>query len=596
MVRQVYSCRPKLLILGSYYEFMRDCRHFILIPLAALLAVLPLIVQGTSCGHDFGFHLRNWLEVCTQWKQGALFPAWEFTAAWNSGEPRFIFYPPLSWIIGAALGLFLPWIAVPAAFIWLALTASGFTMYRLTREWTTSSNALIAACFYMVHPYMLFTFYERAAYAELLAAAWIPLLLLGILRPRLSISGIAIPVCLLWLSNDPTAVMGCYSCALLGVIRVVSSCRRTQGRRDCVEKATKISTGIILGIGLAAFYVLPATIEQRWVRIIMPFISGVRYQDNFAFGHIGSASHVAILRTASLCGITLLILCAVFGALSLLVARHDSGTTHSESDGRHHSILSALILLTCVVAFLLTAPSAFLWRNVPELKYLQFPWRFCTILGAATAALLAFAMRRTRLHAAVGAATALALTLALTLGGNHFFRQPCYPAFAVSGIVHDFYHGGRYDPTDEYTPVGADPLALDRANPLFWIATHPTDPAPQTGAGYSIALAQRLHFNLSSPIQGFVVLSLRDYPAWRITINGVPVSAGPHRRDGLIALPINSGVSRIDIAYARTPDQTVGWMISALSGALLLFSWVSVWSSNFTRLLIWWKRERTTTH
>ncbi len=558
---------------------MRDRRHFVLIPLAALLAVLPLIVRGASCGHDFGFHLCNWLEVSSQWKQGVLFPHWEFTAAWDSGEPRFIFYPPLSWIIGAALGLFLPWIAVPTVFIWLALTASGFTMHRLTREWATSSNAFIAACFYMVHPYMLFTFYERAAYAELLAAAWIPLLLLGILQPRLTISGIAVPICLLWLSNAPAAVIGCYSFALLGVIRVVSTYRGSQRIPACCEDAAKISAGTILGIGLAAFYILPAALEQHWVQINMPFLKGVRYQDNFAFGHIGNASHDAILRTASLCGIILLVLSGVFAAISHHVGKHDTERVPSENEARNRTTLGALALLTCVVAFLLTAPSAFLWKHVPELKHLQFPWRFCTILGATTAALSALAIRRTKLHPAVAAATALALTLAFSLGGDRFFRQPCYPASAVPGIVHDFYHGGRYDPTDEYTPVGADPFALDHANPTLWIAVHPTDPAPQTGAGYSVALADRLHFNVSSPISGFVVLSLRDYPAWRITVNGGPVGARPHREDGLIALPINSGVSRVDIAYARTLDQTAGWMSSALSGALLLF--------------IWWKRERT---
>jgi hypothetical protein len=547
--------------------------------MAALLAVLPLIVGGASCGHDFGFHLRNWLEVSSQWKQGILFPHWEFTAAWDSGEPRFIFYPPLSWIIGAALRLFLPWIAVPTVFVWLALTASGFTMYRLSREWTTPSNALIAACFYMVHPYMLFTFYERAAYAELLAAAWIPLLLLSILRPRLTISGIAIPVCLLWLSNDPAAVIGCYSLALLGVIRVFSFYRGAQCPMACFKEAAKILAGTILGIELAAFYILPTVIEQHWVQIDMPFVRGVRYQDNFAFGHLGDASHDAILRTASLCGIALLVLSGTFAAIAFHFGEHDNERDSSENDARNRVILGALALLTCVVTFLLTAPSAFLWKHVPELKYLQFPWRFCTILGATTAALLALAIRRIRLHPAVAAAAALALTLAFTLGGDYFFRQPCYPAFAVPGIVHDFYHGGRYDPTDEYTPMGADPSALDHANPMFWIAVHPTDPAPQMSASYSITLADRLHFNVSSPVSGFVVLSLRDYPAWRITVNGSPVGAWQHRKDGLIALPINSGVSKVDIAYAPTPGQTTGWLISALSGALLLF--------------IWWKRERT---
>jgi len=558
---------------------MRGRRHFVLIPLAALLAVLPLIVRGISCGHDIEFHLRNWLEVSSQWKQGVLFPHWDFTAAWNSGEPRFVFYPPLSWIIGAALRLFLPWIAVPTVFIWLALTASGFTMHRLTREWTTPSNALIAACFYMVHPYMLFTVYERAAYAELLAAAWIPLLLLGILRPRLTISGIAIPICLLWLSNNPAAVMGCYSFALLGVIRVISSVCGGRDPLACFKEAAKISAGPILGIGLAAFYILPATIEQHWVQINMPFMRGVRYQDNFAFGHIGDAFHDTILRAASLCGISLFVLSGVFAVISLRAGKPDNERAALEKEPRNRAILGALALLACVVSFLLTAPSAFLWAHMPELKYLQFPWRFCTILGATTASLLAFAIRRTRLHPAVAAATALALTLGFTLGGDYFFRQPFSPAFSVRGIMHDFYQGVPYDPTDEYTPVGADPLALDHANPVLWIAVHPTDPAPQTGASYSIDLERRLHFSVSSAIPAFAVLSLRDYPAWRIAVNGSSVGARPHRKDGLIALPINSGVSKIDITYARTPDQIAGCMISALSVALLFF--------------IWWRCERT---
>jgi len=31
--------------------------HRILIPLAALVAILPILVNGPSCGHDFDFHL-----------------------------------------------------------------------------------------------------------------------------------------------------------------------------------------------------------------------------------------------------------------------------------------------------------------------------------------------------------------------------------------------------------------------------------------------------------------------------------------------------------------------------------------------------------
>ena len=456
----------------------RRFRHVVLIPLAALLAVLPLIVWGTSCGHDFGFHLRNWLEVRSQWKQDVLLPHWDFTAAWNSGEPRFVFYPPLSWITGAALSFLLPWIAVPTVFIWLALAASGFTMYRLVIERTTPSGALIAACFYMVNPYMLFTLYERAAYAELLAAAWIPLLLLSVLQTRITIYRIAVPICLLWLSNDPAAVIGCYSFALLSVIRVVFTYRSAKGRQVCLQEAARILAGTILGIGLATFYILPATMEQHWVQITMPFVRGVRYQDNFPFHPIGDASHDAILLTASLCGVTLLALSGVFAFMTLRVGLHDKEHAPADFQARNRATIGALVLLTCFVAFLLTAPSAFLWRHVPELKYLQFPWRFCAILGTTAAALLALALGRARLRPVLGVAIALGLTLALSLGGNHFFRQYCFPAFAVPAVVHDFYQGGSYDSTDEYTPVGADRLALGHTNPMFWISANPHRPGP----------------------------------------------------------------------------------------------------------------------
>jgi hypothetical protein len=563
----------------AYYQCVQTSgvRHFILIPLAALVAVFPLAVWGNSCGHDFGFHLRNWLEVGSQWKQGVVVPHWDFTAAWNSGEPRFVFYPPLSWITGAALGLFLPWIAVPTVFIWLALTAAGFTMHRLASEWTTSSRALIAACVYMVNPYMLFTFYERSAYAELLAAAWIPLLLLGILQRRVTVHSIAIPICLLWLSNDPAAVMGCYSFALLSVVRVVFSYGGTQGLRALYKEAAKIAGGAILGIGLAGFYLLPATLEQPWIQMKMPFLRGVRYQDNFAFGHLGDISHDAILRTASICGVILVVLSGVFAVIAFRSGKHESKLASPESGLRSRPILGALGLLTIVVAFLLTAPSAFLWKHVPELKYLQFPWRFCTILGATAAAFSALALRRTKLHPTVAAAVALALTLAGTLVGNRYFRQFSSPAFTAPAIVDDFYRGGHDDPTDEYTPAAADPLALGHANLMFWIAARPTDPSPQTRVHYPIALAFRLHFNVSSAGPGFVVLNLRDYPSWRIIVNGRTAVDRERRKDGLITLPIPTGVSKVDVTYAQMPDQIAGWFLSAFSSAILLF--------------IWWRRD-----
>ena len=47
------------------------------------------------------------LEAARQLSHGDFNPHWAFSPAFNAGEPRFVFYPPLSWRLVAALGLLL---------------------------------------------------------------------------------------------------------------------------------------------------------------------------------------------------------------------------------------------------------------------------------------------------------------------------------------------------------------------------------------------------------------------------------------------------------------------------------------------------------
>ncbi len=69
-----------------------------------------------------------------------------------------------------------------------------------------------------------------------------------------------------------------------------------------------------------------------------------------------------------------------------------------------------------------------------------------------------------------------------------------------------------------------------------------------------------------------LILNLRDYPTWRITRNGTPITNHLQRDDGLIAIPIPAGPSTIDIHYAQTMDQTVGDILSLASLTFLALS------------------------
>ena len=551
-------------------------QHLLAIAAFALFAVHPLIVHGASSGHDFDFHMVNWMEAASQFSHGNLYPHWTFGPAYNAGEPRFVFYPPLSWMLGGILGLLLmhlpgvsqeaAWSAAPIVFTWAALTLAGTTLHRLARMFAGANAALLAAVLYVANPYMLFTAFERTAYGELLAAAWIPLLLLAILQDDVRIARVAIAVALLWLTNAPAAVMGCYTLALLAVVRV-AMVARDSGMGAGLKVAWKATAGAALGLGLAALYIIPAAYERRFVQISMVMIEGMRIDHNFLFEHTGTVGdallHDQVLHTASMIAVGML--AATLLALVALYAQRRAG------DMRAHGSAyptTALAILAAAIGFLLTPASVLLWRFAPQAQFLQFPWRLLAILAAVFALAAAAALERVR--GATQPVVAAVLAVALVLPGYHLFRQPRYQEDTPPALLADFQRHDGFDPTDEYTPRTADNDALKENSPGYWLATSPAALAP---AGLDADSAP-MHFAETAPRAGFVVLNLRDYPAWRIWLNGALDTTRLHRNDGLIALPIPAGTSTLDIRYAHTSDQTLGDVLSLLALLVLARLWM----------------------
>ncbi len=576
----------------------RNRLPYILIPLAAFIAIIPLLINGCSCGHDFDFHILSWLEAARQFTHGNLHPHWADTPAWNAGEPRFVFYPPLSWTIGAILGLIVPWTWTPILYTWLALTAAGLSLHYLARSFTTPTAATLAAILYTVNPYMLFTAYERTAYAELLAAAWIPLLLHAILRKQVTIPRIAIPVALLWLTNAPAAVMSCYALALLTVVRLATNpgapyvdsemwpsragatapakfAATVASSQTPLKLAINTAAGTALGLGIAAFYILPAAYERRYVQIAMAIVPFLRIQDNFLFHQAGDIPHDQVLHTASMIAILLL---AITGVALIIIRATNGGapcpdsrtwaSRASATASTQRQLFYSITTLTIVITILLTPLTLLIWNHAPELTFLQFPWRLLAILAAALALAIALALSPVKLNPLTSTILAIIAAAALTYPAYKNFHQTCDPEDTVAARLALFHSNQGTDPTDEYTPVTADNDSLAHTDPTYWLSLDPNAKAP-TNTQPNPAPAD---LTVNSPAPEDLILNLRDYPAWHITLNGAPITTHIHRDDGLIALAIPAGPSTISITYARTLDQTIGDLITAISLILLLLT------------------------
>ena len=544
------------------------------------IALLPLAWRGTSCGQDFDFHLQNWQELVAHWQHGAIYPHWAESANYLAGEPRFVFYPPLSWIAGGLLGVVLPWTWTPVAFTLLALLGAAFSFRAMAREWMPEDSATIAACLYVVNPYILFVAYERGAMAELLAATWMPLLVLYGLRAKRSLLPLALTVAALWLTNAPAGVMGCYMLALLVGITAA------QEKNGCLIR--RAAGGVALGLGLAAFWLIPALYEQRWVEIARAIGPLMRVEDSFLFGYakLAGASaderfdivyHNQVLRTVS------------WIVVSLIVG---AGVASWRARRKRSAIWMPLVVIGAGVCILQLRWSDGVWWLAPELKFLQFPWRWMMVLGLVFAALAGLALRgeaATRRAIAVRAALMLLLAGGMAVLSSMLFWQPCDEEDNVQAQIATFHDAG-FEGTDEYTPQGADNSEIQQGLPQVRLLITPNaegtsegnnpqwtaDPTQEISAGVTVDRWNPEHKSVTimSEQPGYAVLRLMDYPAWRVTRNDAEVRDRARRADGLMAIPIEAGMNRIDVRWRITNDQWAGIGLSLLAlAATLACSW-----------------------
>jgi len=512
----------------------------IVIATAAFALEIPFFFFGTPSGHDVEFHLYSWLEVLTQWKQGTLFPRWAAMAHFGYGEPRFIFYPPTSWLLGGLIGRLLPWSLASPIFIWIALVLAGISMLLLVRRWLDRRDAIFAAVLYAINPYHIVIVYWRSAFAELLASSLIPLLFLCVLKiadgERRATIFLSLILAASWLTNAPAAVMIHYSAALLLIFFA--------GQRRSPKILILGAAGVLLGAALSAFYLLPGIYEQKWINIAEAVSAGSRPQDNFLFIHTTDPDHDAFNRIIS--WIAVLEMAVVFaGAWAAVKWR------------RTRPVLwKALLAWATACSIIMFSITGVLWRYLPKLQFMQFPWRWLLCLSMIFSLLLTLGLRRWRMRTAV----CLVAICVIVISWRHI-QVPWWDNRGdLKEMQDNMIDQIGYEGTDEYTPVGAEPSAVDKQAWKVHVngTAHAAFHVYQWNAESKFFTAQ-----MSAPDQ--VVLKLFAYPAWRAEVNGRVVQTTERQGTGQVLVPVEAGMNRVQVTFTRTWDRTLGGWISLLT-------------------------------
>jgi hypothetical protein len=532
----------------------------------AMLIFLPIFLYGFPAGDDASTHYRWATQFKAALDEGvSLYPRWLGAGNGGSGSPAMLYYPPLSLFVTAALDFLIDnTLGALAWSCWLAMLISGATMYVFSRSLMSRRFALLTALLYMTAPYHVFDLYQRSALAEFWSFAWIPLILDAVYRVTSgkgwrAVAYLAVSYGLLLLTHVPL------SFALTLLLPVFAWLMTREARR-----LAQVGAGLLWGAALGAVYLAPVAFERGYVHADR--VLRASYLNYFLFNRVGKAFKAPlfpasidergafIVQGTTLVALALPVL-VVLSLLVIFVVRRSAG--RSIPARRLVIATSSVAILSLLMT---TRLSKFIWKAVPPLPYLQFPFRWLAIATVAVFLLAGIALAT--LFPLNKARAALAVCFLAALGFGL--------VMSTLAMARGVYDRGLIeadlarDEVSEYHPV--------------WWRKHRLDDFTATAIlvsnGEATALdetGQRQRYAINAASQATVKLRPAYFPGWVARVDGRFTPIEPSD-DGNIQLTVAPGAHVLELAFEDTPPRLAGKLVSALALLALFVVWFTqIW-------------------
>src|SRR5579859_3542757 len=569
--------------------------------LAALgvLAAWPLVRAGYPTIGDGLIHFYRLVEFEHLLQSGAWFPRWATDLGYGYGYPLFNYYPPLAYYLGAlfgGLGLSVAnsLVAVYAASWLLALSGA----YRLARERGGPAAGLIAAAAYGLSPYLYFNSLARGALPETLGLGLLPWVLWAGYRvsQRPSRGRVLLGAALLaalFLTHLLTALLALPLIALFWLIAW-----RTRPAASSPAHYQLLIT-ILLALGLAAYFILPALLETRFVQIGQLTQPGdLDYHNNFlALGDLLALPRTFDARLVFRAVPPSLSLAALALALFGLGRRAWQGRRGA---GRLDAWDAGLWLGLAGLSLLTLRLSQPVWEHTPDANLIQFPWRLvgpaslllALLAGRADltppAPLLPYAPLRGSTTSREGGRRANAALpemggVALALAGLFFYSLTwtfsASPPAPVTASVRDL---ARYEldsgqlgttSTGEFLPAGVtqlpDPHSLEGAYALHSVIERLGAPPAGVTVESQTNSVTSAGAVVTAQAPAVLTFELFNFPGWRATVDGRPAPITTSQPNGLIQVGVPAGQHSVEVSFGSTPLRTVAVALSFMAAGLM---------------------------
>ena len=219
--------------------------------------------------------------------------------------------------------------------------------------------------------------------------------------------------------------------------------------------------------------------------------------------------------------------------------------------------------------------SAIFWTVLPKLRFVQFPWRWMSLLAIPLACFIAATIARKTMRRYWAATLAAALVAFLGCTAAWMVSRTWWDTEDIPVLREAIDKDEGFEGVDEYDPKGDDHASLPEKSPR----TRVLDPTEKTGAAQQARIhverwsAERKEISVAAREPVRVALRILNYPAWRVEVNDAVVIPERTEENDQMVVPLATGPSHVVVRFTRTPDRSAGASVTlaAMLIAILLF-------------------------
>ncbi len=545
---------------------MEKAKNFISLILVLILSfftVKPLLSSGYFPMHDDTQPARVY-EMTQSLRDGQFPVRWVKDLGYGYGYPIFNFYAPLPYYFGAVwvmggIGV----IDATKIMFTVGILIAGLTMYWLGEKLWGRWGGLLAAILYMYAPYHGVQIFVRGAVGESWAYGFLPLVGVGLmylfdltnlsnLRKGILIGGLGLAAVVL--SHN---IIGMLTVMLLGILTVLYIFLiKSKNRISLIGLLSLIS----VGLGLSAFFWLPALFESGLTKVAALSTGTNDYRQHFLFldqlwnspwGYAGSGP-------GRLDGMSFMIgkLQMIFGLFGIGFWIWGRMLSQNKKGNWEFLGLVGLVLITMVMMLPISQP---LWELLPFGNFVQYPWRFLVFTDffiVLVGGYIAVGLVKSGKWERLGKFGILGLTILVVAINQKYFRpQYTTPQNDSDYISEENLKWKISKISDEYLPLNF-PIPQDKTQ----IANNDFEVFGDIIVEQSEIRSNLIKLNVNANNTSVILINRAFFPSWETVIDTQKVQ--PMIEKGLIKLNIPSGRHIITVYFRNTWVRNMGNFIT----------------------------------